>query len=340
MGCGPARPGGRPRTHCPTRAHGPLTPARCPVRARAPAPSGCPARETSPDGAASARSAPPARPIRSRERTVVRRARIQHAGGRCPGLGDVSSPRGGWSDPNASGMAPLGSPIPPACPGSPIPPARPGSPIPPARAAGPIPPAGPVGPVPPAGPASRMPPIGRLRSGGPVPSADSASPVGAVRPGPAMPGGPVPPEGRLPLMRPSRFAGASGPPEPPRSASPKVPPPTQRGTAEASGQPDEPDHPPGPAPRAIPPSRAPGSGSPRWRRSPYSGRHTLDSRPSRPRPRPRRRLPLGRPRMRAVRREGGPVMPPPARCTSGILHPDGLPVPVGRVAARRGPAAR
>ncbi len=194
-------------------------------------------------------------------------------GGDAPGRDDVGSPRGGWSDPNVSGMAPLGAP-----PGPPGPPG-PGSPIPPAGAAGPIPPAGPVGPVPPVGPASRMSPVGRLRSGGPVPSADPASPVGAVPPGPAMPGGPVPPEGRLPLVRPSRFAGASGPPEPPRSASPAVPPPTQRETAEASGQPDEPDHPPGPAPRAMPPSGAPGSGSPRWRRSPYSGRHTSDTGP-------------------------------------------------------------
>jgi subtilisin family serine protease len=70
-------------------------------------------------------------------------------GGDAPGRGDVSSPRGGWSDPNASGMAPLGGP--PGPPG----------------AGSPIPPAGPAGPIPPAG---------RLRSGGPVPSADPASP--------------------------------------------------------------------------------------------------------------------------------------------------------------------
>ncbi len=179
---------------------------------------------------------------------------ISVPGGDAPGRGDVSSPRGGWSDPNASGVAPLGGPPGPPGPGS---------------------------PVPAAGPAGRMPPVGRLRSGGPVPSANPASPVGAVPPGPAMPGGPVPPEGRLPLVRPSRFAGASWPPEPPRSASPAVPPPTQREreTAEASGQPDEPDHAPGPAPRAIPPSGASGSGSPRWRRPPYSGRHTSDTGP-------------------------------------------------------------
>jgi len=78
MGCGPARPGGRRRTHCRTGAHGPSTGARCPVRAHAPAPSGCHARETSADGAASARSAPPARPVRSRGR-----AGGQRAGGRC-----------------------------------------------------------------------------------------------------------------------------------------------------------------------------------------------------------------------------------------------------------------
>jgi Subtilase family len=174
--------------------------------------------------------------------------------GDAPGRGDVSSPRGGWSDPDASGMATLGGPPGPA---------------------GPIPPAGRAGLMPPAGPAGRTPPVGRPRSGGTVPSADPASPVGAVPPRSAMPGGPVPPEGRLPLVRPSRFAGASGPPEPPRAANSPL---TQRETAEASGQWDEPDHPPGPAPAgAIPPARAPGSGSPRWRRKPYSGRHSSDT---------------------------------------------------------------
>ena len=123
MGCGPARPGGRPRTHCPTRAHGPAARSRCPVRARAPAPSGCRARETSADGAASARSAPPARPVRSRGR-----AGAQRAGGRCAWPRRRQQPTGGWSDPNAGGMAPLGGPASSADPADPAPPAGPSGP--------------------------------------------------------------------------------------------------------------------------------------------------------------------------------------------------------------------
>ena len=118
---------------------------------------------------------------------------------------------------------------------------------------------------------------------------DPGSPVGAVPPGPAMPGGPVPPEGRLPLVRPSRFAGASRPPEPPRSASPAVPPPTQRETAEASGQPDGPDHPPGPVRRIIPRPGLPAAAA-----RAGAGRPTqagIPRIPGRSRPRPHPRLP-------------------------------------------------
>ena len=139
-------------------------------------------------------------------------------GGEAPGRGDVSSPREGWSGPNASGMAPLGGPpgpggpehpalpagpapstdpahpAPPAGAASRMPPAGPAGPAPPAGAASRMPPAGPAGPAPPAGAPSRMPSIGRLRSGGPVPSADPASPGEAAPLGPAMPGGLVPPE--------------------------------------------------------------------------------------------------------------------------------------------------
>jgi subtilisin family serine protease len=74
-------------------------------------------------------------------------------GGEAPGRGDVSSPREGWSDPNASGMAPLAGPPGPPGRGGPGHPALPAGPVPSTDPAQPAPPAAPAGPVPPAAPA-------------------------------------------------------------------------------------------------------------------------------------------------------------------------------------------
>ena len=185
-------------------------------------------------------------------------------GANVPGT-DLPGPGRGWSGPGAGGMAPL-----PPTPGGLA------GPMPPARLPGPLPSAGPAMGMP-VGP---MPPAGRLRSGGPAPPADPAFPGGEVPGGPAMPGSPASLDGRLPLVRPSSFAGSSGPPEPPRPANPSIPPPAgpEPATA-ASGQPGEPDLAASTVPGAAPPSGAPGSGAPRWRRSPYSGRHASDTGP-------------------------------------------------------------
>jgi hypothetical protein len=61
------------------------------------------------------------------------------------------------------------------------------------------------------------------------------------------------------------------PPVAPETAAPE--------TLGASGQPGIPAHPPGTGPSTTPPPGPPGSGSPRWQRSPYSGRHTSDTGP-------------------------------------------------------------
>ena len=288
----PARPGGRTGPMGPARP-GPFAGPGGPVAPAAPAPSAGPAGPVPPPD--------PIGPIPPLDLTDP----LPSAGptDRVPPAGptDPVPPAGSTGPMPSAGStgppSPAGStgPMPSAGSTDPASPESPTDPVPPAGSTATVLSPGPTDPIasaggagiPSAGSADPMPPSARLPPGRPVPPVDPEGPGGTVPPRrPAVPGGTPPLEGRLPLARPSSFAGSSGPPDPPprpapsHPADPAVPPPEQRDTTEpASGPPEVPGHSPGTGPRTMPPPGPAGSGSPRWRRSPYSGRHASDPGP-------------------------------------------------------------